>query len=187
MIISTLLPEETISAAKMLAKDAARRDRAVVLTRAGATQPLFWLVPPGKELDTVAPDVVLLLIQNKFTASTKLLLATATHVVLITGSSADDRSESEKWLKVIVQESARNHVEVVVVAEGRLAARETREYLAGTADRRFGGRMSWRHLPAHSVKNAMPHEALRKQWAKSGTPLPPFPSAEAPGRESRAV
>ena len=227
MIISTLLPEETICAAKVFARDVARRDRAVVLSRAGATQPLFWLIPAGKELDKVAPDLVLVLIQNTFTASTKLLLATANHVVLITGSSPDDRNESEKWLKMIVQESSPNHVEVVVVAEGRLAARETRDHLAGMADRRFGSRMSWRHLPAQRLKDAMPHEeegtmpatklppvqlseaelrakeweksfhraekllqeaheALRRHWAKSGTPMPPFPDQDA-GKGARAV
>lgn len=154
MVISTLLPEETVRAATEFASELAQEDRAVVLTSVGATEPLFWHVPAGRELDTLQPDVVLMLVPNYFTPSTRLLLATASHVVLITGSSTEEQFESLKVMQFILEKGSPSHIEVVVVTEGRPEAREASASLVRMARGRLGDRISWRHLSARRVRDA---------------------------------
>ncbi len=156
MVVSTLPPEDTVRAATELARDIAERDRTVVLTGVGATEPLFWHVPAGRELDTVRPDVVLMLVPNCFTASTRLLLATANQVVLITGSGQEEQFESLKLMQFIVNKGSPGHVEVVVVADGRPEAREAGTSLVRMAGGRLGNRTSWRHLSARRIRPAAP-------------------------------
>jgi hypothetical protein len=151
MIVSTLIPQDTLSAARELARELAGADRAVVLTGVGASEPLSWFVPAGKELDSVQPDLVLLLIHKHFAASARLLLATASHVILITGDRPEDRAAAVRLMQMIVKESSPSHVEVVVVAEGRRAARDTGDDLVSMAAQRFGNRTRWRHLPARRL------------------------------------
>jgi hypothetical protein len=158
MVISTLLPEDTVHAATEFARDVARENRAVVLTGVGATEPIFWHVPAGRELDSVRPDVVLMLMPKYFTASTRLLLATANQVVLITGSSAEEQFESLKVMQFIVEKASPSHIEVVVVADGRPAAREAGTSLVRMASGRLGDRTSWRHLSARRVRDAIESE-----------------------------
>ena len=158
MVVSTLQPEDTISAATEFARDVAQQDRAVMLTSLGATEPLFWHVPAGRELDTVRPDVVLMLMPRYFTASTRLLLATAAQVVLITGSGAEDQFESLKVMQFIVENGSPSHIEVIVVADGRPAAREAGTTLVRMASGRLGYRTSWRHLSARRMRDAIENE-----------------------------
>ena len=158
MVVSTLLPEDTIHAATEVARDVARQDRAVMLTSLGATEPLFWHVPAGRELDTVQPDVVLMLMPRYFTASTRLLLATASRIVLITGSGADEQFESLKVMQFIVENGSPTHIEVIVVADARPAARDTGTSLVRMASGRLGDRTSWRHLSARRMKDAIENE-----------------------------
>ena len=155
MVISTLEPQQTIPAAKELARELAQHDRAVVLTRVGASEPLFWHVPAGKELETVEPDLVLMLVHKHFAASTRLLLATAHAVVLITGSSPEDREQSLKMMQTIIQTGSPSHVEVVVVADRPDTAREASGHLLSMARDRFGDRTSWRHLSARKIRDAI--------------------------------
>jgi len=172
MVISTLLPEGTVSAATEFARDLAQEDRAVVLTSVGATEPLFWHVPAGRELDTVRPDVVLMLLPNYFTPSTRLLLATASHVVLITGSSAEEQFESLKVMQFIVEKASPSHLEVVVVAEGRPEAREAGASLVRMARGPLGDRTSWRHLSARRVRDAAGSKEEGYMSSKETRPVP---------------
>jgi len=176
MVLSTLAPEETLPAAKELARDFARHDRAVVLSGVGAREPLFWHVPAGEQLDTVRPDVVMLLVQNRFTASTRLLLATARSVILITGSRPEDWPESSRMMQMIVDTSAPNHVEVVVVADNTDAAQETGGHLVGMADQRLGGRTAWRLLPAERIRRA---ESYKEEGQMASTRPQAVPLSEA--------
>lgn len=158
MVVSTLQPEDTVSAATEVARDVAQQDQAVMLTSLGATEPLFWHVPAGRELDTVRPDVVLMLMPRYFTPSTRLLLATAAQVVLITGSEPEDQFESLKVMQFIVENGSPSHIEVIVVANGRPAARETGTTLVRMASGRLGRRTSWRHLSTRRMRNATKNE-----------------------------
>lgn len=201
MVFSTLSPDQTLSAARELARDLARPGRAVVLSGLGAPEPLFWHVPAGKELATVRPDVVMLLVQNCFSASTRLLLATARYVVLITGSQPEDMAESRKTMQTIIRMAAPSHIEVVVVTDSPDAAQETGGHLAGMASRSFGnGRTTWRLMPEQRIRHSDMQEEERrmgstrsqviqlseaqiraKQWEAS------FSKAEALLREARAA
>lgn len=177
MVLSTLAPGETLSAARELARDLARPDRAVVLSGVGAREPLFWLIPAGKELDTVRPDLVLLLVQNCFSASTRLLLATARYVILITGSQPEDMAESGRMMQMIVRMAAPSHVEVVVVADSPNAAQETGGHLVGMASRCFGNnRTTWRLMPAQKIRDVETQEEERRM---ASTRLQAVPLSEA--------
>jgi len=176
MVISTLLPEETVRAATEFASDLAQEDRAVVLTCVGATEPLFWHVPAGREFDTVRPDVVLMLVPNYFTPSMRLLLATARDVVLITGSSTAEQFESLKVMQFIVERASPSHIEVVVVADGRPEAREAGASLVRMARGRLGERTSWRHLSARRVKDTA---RSKEEGYMSSTEAQPVPMPKA--------
>ncbi len=173
MVLSTLSPGETLSAARELARDLARPDRAVVLSGVGAREPLFWHVPAGKELDTVRPDVVLLLVQNCFSASARLLLATARYVVLITGSRSEDMAESGRMMQMIIRMAAPSHVEVVVVADSPNAAQEAGKQLIGMASRRLGNsRTTWRLMPAQKIRDADTQEEEKRMTSTRPQAIP---------------
>jgi len=172
MVISTLMPQETIRAAQELARELAQQNRAVVLTGVGASQPLFWHVPAGKELDTVTPDLVLLLVHKQFAASTKLLLATANSVILITGSRPQDRIASLNAMEMIVQRASPDHIEVVVVADRRHTAHEASVHLVRMANNHFGNRTSWRHLPARKIKEAIADKEEGPMASVRAQPVP---------------
>jgi len=158
MVLSTLVPAESLAATKEVARDIGREGRTVVVTAVGAPQPFFWHVPAGRELNSARPDVVLLLVHTGFTASTRLLLATAKRVMLITGSGPTAESQALKLMGASLEESGPGWLEVVVVSEGEPAARETGTTLAHAAGGRFGHRVSWRHLPARRVEDAIHRE-----------------------------
>ncbi len=158
MVVSTLRPEDAVSAATEVARDVAQQGQAVMLTSLGATEPLFWHVPAGRELDTVRPDVVLMLMPRYFTPSTRLLLATATQVVLITGSDPEDQFESINVMQFIVENGSPSHIEVIVVANGRAAARDAGTTLVRMASGRLGHRTSWRHLSTRRMRRATENE-----------------------------
>ena len=185
MVISTLMPQETVRAAQELARDLAQQDRAVVLTCVGASEPLFWHVPAGKELDTVTPDLVLLLVHKQFSASTKLLLATANSVVLITGSQPEDRIASLNVMQMIIQQASPDHIEVVVVADRRQTAREASVHLVRMANNRFGNRTSWRHLPARKIKEAVEDKEEGLMGSLRARPVP-LSEAEVRAKEWEA-
>jgi len=153
MVFSTLAPTETVTAAKALARQFAEPDRTVVLTGSGASEPLFWHVPAGRDVGTVEPDLVLTLVHNQFTASARLMMATAKSVVLITGSREEDRVQSLRLMQLMVTRSSLSHVEVAVVADGPQAARAATGDLLSMARNRFGNRTGWRHVPAHRIRS----------------------------------
>ena len=178
MVISTLEPAAAACAAQDLARELAQPDRAVVLMGVGARAPLFWHVPAGKELDTVKPEVVLLLVQNKFSPSARLLLAMSHCVILITGDEPEEAAEASRLMGTIVQQSAASHVEVVVVSDSQSAAQEIGSRLAGLASAQLGNRTSWRRLSARKIR-----AAAHEEGSMTSAKVRPFPLSEA---ESRA-
>ena len=176
MVVSTLLPAETIAAAKELARDLAQDDRAVVVTGVGASEPLFWQVPAGKDLHSVRPDLVMMLARKQFSASTRLLLDTAPLVMLFTDGSSQHRLPALKLMQLIVQTASPSHIEVVVVADRQEGARETGTELVALANDRFANRTNWRHLPAQRIRPA----AQDKEGAHmASTKSRPVPLSEA--------
>lgn len=155
MVISTLVPGQTVRAATELARELAQPDRVVVLTGVGASEPLFWHIPAGKELDTVRPDLVLLLVQNRFTASTRLLLATTSRVILLVGTSPEEQAEALKMMRFITEKTSPSYIEVVVVADDRPAARDAGAQLVTMAGNRLGARAEWRHLSAWKIREGV--------------------------------
>ena len=182
MVVSTLVREETVAAARELARELAQSDRTVVVTGAGATEPLFWHVPAGRQLDTVRPDLVLLLVRNQFSASSRLLLATAHKVILLTGTGPEAQVESLRAMQLIIKTASPSHVEVVVVADRPETAREIGTNLAGMAKSRFGDRTSWRHLPAQSIADAVRSTEEGKMASTKPRPVP-FSEAELRAKE----
>ena len=172
MIVSTLVREETVAAARELARELAQSDRTVVVTGAGATEPLFWHVPAGRQLDTVRPDLVLLLVQNQFSASSRLLLATAHKVILLTRTGPEAQAESLRAMQLIIKTASPSEVEVVVVADRPEMARETGVNLVGMAKSRFGDRTSWRHLPAQKIADAVRSKEEGKMASMKPRPVP---------------
>lgn len=179
MVVSTLVREETVAAARELARELAQSDRTVVVTSAGATEPLFWHVPAGRQLDTVRPDMVLLLVQNQFSASSRLLLATAHKVILLTRIGPEAEAESLRAMQLIIKTASPSHVEVVVVADRPEAAREIGVHLAGMAKRRFGDRTSWRHLPAQRIEGAVRSVRSKEEGKMASIRPRPVPFSEA--------
>ena len=182
MVISTLVQEETVDAARELAREMAQHDRVVVLSNVGATEPLFWHVPAGRELDTVKPDLVLLLVPNQFTASARLLLATAHRVILLTGSDPEKQTESLRAMQMIIQKASPSRIDVVVVADCRETARETGSYLAGLANQHFGDRSTWRHLSIRRTKDAL-RGTEEGKMASTKSRLIPLSEAELRAKE----
>lgn len=151
IIAATLPAQPALAAAQHIAREYARTDQTVVLTAIGARSPFFWHVPAGQPLETAEPDVVLLILENKFSPTARLLLSTAHQIILITGTGESDLVESRELMDAIRRQSVANHIEIVIVSESQAAAKT----IGGQLTASTGGRLSrvtWRRLPTQHIR-----------------------------------
>jgi hypothetical protein len=155
-VVSTLGHDDAVRAATEFARDLARHERTVVLAAAGAGEPLYCEVPEDRRLDCVRPDLLLLLVHNAFTASSRLLVTTAQQVVLITGLGTGEHDAARQLIDMLLDKASPGHIEIVIVADNRTAATDAGAELLLAASPRFGNRTSWRYLPAQRIHTADP-------------------------------
>ena len=182
IVISALAPERGVRAARELARELAGPERTVVLTGIGASEPLFWHIPAGKEMDSVRPDLVLLLVQNCFTPSARLLLATANRLFLLAGSEPGEQADALRLMQIILRDASPSQIEVVAVSESLATAREATGHLVSLANGRFGNRATWRHIPARPVREAG-HDEEEGTMASSKPRSLPLSEVELRARE----
>ena len=142
-VMSTLAPDETVAAARAIARDFARDERVVVLTSIGSTAPLYWHVPAGRQLEAARPDCVLLLVPKPHAPSGRLLLAMSRRVILITSNDARFSEDTGKLAKLI--DSSGGRLDVYTISDKAASA-------GGALSNNFSGRISWQTLSADDIR-----------------------------------
>jgi hypothetical protein len=175
-VVSTLGHAEAVQAATAFAHDQARRERSVVLAAVGTGEPLYCEVPEARRLDCVRPDLLLLLVHNAYTASSRLLITTARQVVLITGLQATEQDAARQLIGLLLDKASPVHLQIVVVADSRDAADAAGGELLRAAASKFAQRTGWSYLPSQRVRK--PVSSLEDSLMTSSSATVPISEAQ---------